>query len=233
VTFNAGGGDAVAPNLALLLDRWRPHLVAFQECGPRLVAAVERAEGWHRHQWDGLCLLSRFPILGAEAMDRSALARIHETTAIGGSGNVVRYVLAAPGGTIHLTNLHLETPRKGIEGLVRLDWERFGANTELRGIEARLARRWADAGAGPMLVAGDFNTPVESHIYRRSWSGLKNAFSARGRGFGMTRYNGWIRARIDHVLMEEGWRAEAAEVGPDAGSDHRPLIVDLRRVRTD
>ena len=43
----------------------------------------------------------------------------------------------------------------------------------------------------------------------------------------MTKYNGWIRARIDHVLTNDQWHVDRARVGPDAYSDHRPLLVDL------
>jgi endonuclease/exonuclease/phosphatase (EEP) superfamily protein YafD len=43
----------------------------------------------------------------------------------------------------------------------------------------------------------------------------------------MTKYNGWIRARIDHVLAGPGWYVRRTEIGYDLGSDHRPLIVDL------
>lgn len=78
-----------------------------------------------------------------------------------------------------------------------------------------------------MIVAGDFNTPVESRIFQQHWGDITDAFSYAGSGFGMTKYNGWIRARIDHVLTGDGITPERAVVGQDLGSDHRPLIVDL------
>ena len=43
----------------------------------------------------------------------------------------------------------------------------------------------------------------------------------------MTKYNGWIRVRIDHVSTSDEWHVDHATVGADALSDHRPLIVDL------
>src|SRR4029079_6713607 len=78
-----------------------------------------------------------------------------------------------------------------------------------------------------LVVLGDFNTPVESRIFRDHWGDLADAFSTAGFGLGMTKYNGWIRARIDHVLTSDAWHVDGAHVGPDAYSDHRPLLVDL------
>jgi endonuclease/exonuclease/phosphatase (EEP) superfamily protein YafD len=104
-------------------------------------------------------------------------------------------------------------------------------NTELREIVATMAREWVNKGTAPALVLGDFNTPVESQIFRAVWRGMTDAFSRAGFGFGMTRNNGWIRVRIDHVLAGPGWYVDRAVVGRDVGSDHWPLIVDLTIVR--
>jgi endonuclease/exonuclease/phosphatase (EEP) superfamily protein YafD len=82
-------------------------------------------------------------------------------------------------------------------------------------------------------VAGDFNAPVESVIYQESWGDWTNAFSAAGWGFGRTRMSRWIRARIDHILSDDRWVVHRSWVGPDVGSDHRPLFAELRlRPRT-
>ncbi len=108
------------------------------------------------------------------------------------------------------------------EGLSRLH-----SKSLIRDIESRQARRWVSEGADAIVVLGDFNLPVESVIYRRHWGDMRNAFSYGGLGFGFTRYAGWIRARIDHILVDEGWQVVRSFVGPDFGSDHRPMIADL------
>ena len=229
VTFNVEGGRVVATELPLLLEAWQPDVVLFQECGEELAAETERMAGWHAHHVYQLCTLSRFPIASAEPMDRSALERVKQDAArVGGAGYVVRYALTTPGGTIGLANLHLETPRKGFEGLMQGDVERLRLNTTLRDIESSRARRWIDGLRVPTIVAGDFNTPVESRIFQEHWSDLVDAFSHVGVGLGITKYNGWIRIRIDHVLADRAWwRVARARTGDDFGSDHRPLIVDL------
>jgi vancomycin resistance protein VanJ len=228
VSFNTAALPNLGGYLDELLREWQADLVAFQECGDQLAAAVTEAQGWHGHAHGGLCLVSRYPIRSVAGMDRSALARIRETTEIGGSGHVLRYSIETPYGPVDLVNLHLETPRKGFDALAAGDLAGLRANTTLRGVESRLARQFASQATAPTLIAGDFNMPVESRIYQTSWGGLGNAFSVAGRGFGSTRQNGWIRVRIDHVLTGPEWWTESARVWRDEGSDHRPLVADLR-----
>jgi vancomycin resistance protein VanJ len=79
-------------------------------------------------------------------------------------------------------------------------------------------------------VAGDFNMPVESSIYRAHWGDLKNAFSTRGLGWGGSKKTSWHSVRIDHVVHNHSWRCIHAAVGPDVGSDHRPVFAVLERV---
>jgi len=231
-TFNAEGGRILAQLLPGLLDKWGAQIVAFQECGENLAAAATQLSGWYHYEAKDLCLISRYPIRRAEIMDRSGLDRVKqsETKEIGGAGYVVRFVLDGPRGPIRVGNLHLETPRKGFEGLMDHDLRRIRMNTEIRDVESHLARAWVDTGTGPLVVLGDFNTPVESRIFRDHWGDLADAFSTAGFGLGMTKYNGWIRARIDHVLTSDDWHVDRARVGPDAYSDHRPVLVDLTLV---
>lgn len=231
VTFNVDGGAFLADHLPVLLEEWKADIVTMQECGEDLSAAAAKLADWHVHTVRQLCFLSRFPIAATAVMDRSVLERVNEseTAGIGGSGDVARYTVQLPSGPVSITNLHLETPRKGLESILdgAFNLERLKGNTELRAIESRLARRWVDAGTAPTLVAGDFNTPVESTIFQDSWGDLTDAFSRVGFGFGLTKQNGWISARIDHVLAGSGWYAERATVGKSVGSDHLPLVVDL------
>ncbi|MDB4883801.1 MAG: putative rane protein [Gemmatimonadetes bacterium] len=232
ITFNTDASDLSAQLLPDLLARWQPDIVAFQECGELLSASVRLSAGWHHFEGKDLCLLSRYPIRAASVMDRSGLDRVKQSEAkeFGGAGYVVRFLLEGPSGAIRLGNIHLETPRKGLEGLMEGDLRRLQLNTEVRQLESSMARRWVSEGAGPLLVLGDFNTPVESRIFRDHWGDLADAFSTAGTGLGMTKYNGWIRARIDHVLASSEWHVDRVTVGPDARSDHRPLVVDLTLV---
>jgi endonuclease/exonuclease/phosphatase family metal-dependent hydrolase len=149
-----------------------------------------------------------------------------------GSGLVVSHLLQGDEGTFWLTNVHLETPREGL-GLIR--GGRVGEGVDLlerdgimRDIEHRQARAFAAEQPGRKIVVGDFNTPPESRIYRTEWRGWTNAFTQVGRGFGGTRLSGWVRARIDHVLVDDSWTVVDARPGGDVGSDHLPMIARVR-----
>jgi vancomycin resistance protein VanJ len=229
VSFNAGGDRLPAPMLPSVLDRWQAQIVGIQECGEALSAAARLVPGWHVHVSRDLCFFSRYPIREAAVMDRSGLDRIKQSEADepGGAGYVVRFVLDGPRGPLRAANLHLETPRKGLEGLMSGDRRRMRNNTDIRGIEAGLAREWVAPGTGPLVVLGDFNTPIESVFFRDQWGDLTDAFSVAGVGFGITKYNGWIGARIDHVLTSDDWHVDRAVVDAQQLSDHRALIVDL------
>jgi endonuclease/exonuclease/phosphatase (EEP) superfamily protein YafD len=233
VSFNTGTNEFIPQMVPTLLSQWKPQVVAFQECGEMLSTVVSLVPtwmpGWYHYEGSDLCLISRFPIKQSSVMDRSQLDRVKqsEVKEFGGAGYVVRFILETPQGPIRVANLHLETPRKGLEGLMEGDFRRLDMNTEIRDIESNLARTWVTEGTGPLLVLGDFNTPVESRIFQRHWGDLADAFSTAGTGFGMTKYNGWIRARIDHVLTSPEWHVDHVAVGSDQHSDHRPLIVDL------
>jgi vancomycin resistance protein VanJ len=143
----------------------------------------------------------------------------------------VHYRVRAGREMVSLVNVHLETPRRGIEqfrwgGEVR----GLARNILVRDAGSRRTSQWVHQVAPDAIVAGDFNLPPESAIFRRHWGGCGNAFSERGRGFGYTRILPKWSARIDHVLTcGPSWVAVFAVVGPDLGSDHLPVIVDLRR----
>jgi vancomycin resistance protein VanJ len=231
VSVNADGHELGAGGISEFVERVRPNLLAIQECSEALRAEVDGMRGWYHHHTGNLCFISSYPITDSTLMDRRVFAQMHgdSDTGIGGAGYVVRYTVQTPRGALNVTNLHLETPRKGLEvlSLGSFDLRQLRENTMLRGIEADVARQFVNQGTLPTIVLGDFNTPVESQIFQRSWGDLTDAFSHAGFGFGMTKFNGWIRARIDHVLAGPGVHVDHVGVGDDVGSDHRPLIVDL------
>jgi endonuclease/exonuclease/phosphatase (EEP) superfamily protein YafD len=226
-SFNAEGKPVAALGLSAFAFDVRPDVIALQECRDPAEDLAKAFPGWAVHADLEMCLLSRHPIRKVEARDR---ADVWER---GGNGGIARYTIALPAREVTLVSLHLETPRDAIEALVERGWEgaaEHDRNVELRSWESQLAREWVDAAVGPVVVAGDFNMPVDSAIYRRFWSGFDNAFSRAGLGFGATKRTRWFGVRIDHVLAGPGFQVEDAWIGPDLGSDHRPILADLRWV---
>ena len=225
VTLNVAHRD-LSVSLDHALATWDADVVAFQECTGPLAPKVDALVGLAVHRAGGLCLISKLPIRKTAQMTRSSF------DAVGGAGWAVRYELETPSGApLHLMNLHLGTPRDGLWEIRYGDFstgvEALRRSRELRTAESERARRWLDHVPAGRVALGDFNAPVESRIYRAFWGDLVNAHGTSGLGTGYTRFNGWIRARIDHVLTDGDWRPIRAVVGEDVGSDHRPLIVDL------
>jgi len=223
VTQNIGGGRLDMARFIEWLSDTEPDVVLLQECSNRGAAVLQAFQQWQAHRDGGLCLATRFEIQEVAAVDRRAF---------GGWGNIaVRYRTAAEGLSLTLLNVHLETPREGFEAFGR-GWSAGMAAVarvdRLRRLESRLARDLL--GSSPdegVAVAGDFNMPVESAIYRDSWSDLANAFSEAGLGLGHTKATRWFGTRIDHVLANRLLTPVRSWVGPSVGGDHRPVVADF------
>ncbi|HWS26210.1 MAG TPA: endonuclease/exonuclease/phosphatase family protein [Xanthomonadales bacterium] len=83
-----------------------------------------------------------------------------------------------------------------------------------------------------VLVAGDFNATPWSQAYRsfRRNTELQDSSAATlpwPTWFGGSAVASVLAVPIDHVLHGKGWRVVERRIGPDIGSDHRPLIVSF------
>lgn len=184
----------------------------------------------HGHFWIG----SRFPI--------TLVSDCHVTT-FGGRLAGMLVQVNAPGGPILVGNVHLMTPRFGLvdlskkslltgEGTKELEsfeGERYVESIEIRSkIDSARENR-------PLIVCGDFNTPVSSSLFRKQFGDLQSAFDAAAFGYGYTspckgnRYwpdnTPW--ARIDHILCSKEWTVRECQIGKSAGSDHRLIAATV------
>lgn len=222
LTCNGDARDLDPVRFGALLSELQPSIVAMQDVWTPHMANLVESDGWYVHVDNGLCLASRFPIRAVESVDSDAFGP--------GLGRAVCYALETPTGIVHFFNLHLATPRWGL--LAAIQGHSNGAaklhdNSELRRRQSTAISRKASSLPGPVLLAGDFNTPVESTIYRECWSGYHNAFSVAGLGWGNTHLTRHTRVRIDHILTSPDCRVRRCWVSPDVGSAHRPVIADL------
>ena len=85
---------------------------------------------------------------------------------------------------------------------------------------------------GPLLVIGDFNATEHSLVYQRlKAAGLRSAHDVRGRGYATTWPNDQnfpSLIRIDQAFLSPAVECERIVEGRGRGSDHKPLVVDVR-----
>ncbi len=83
----------------------------------------------------------------------------------------------------------------------------------------------------PLVVVGDFNSTQHSSVYEELTAGrLRSAHADRGRGYATTWPNGrrWLPPiRIDQALISGDVECLGIAEGRGAGSDHRPVILDV------
>ncbi len=234
LTLNTDAAMVDPEALARFVVTSNADVVALQECNAEM--HFRWPYDWHVRQAGPLLLASRYPIVSVETSTRatpvSPWPPIHGLCC----------ELETPRGLLAVCTVHLRTARYGLaEVLDRstiLRPSRKGkliAETENRRAESRQLREWLAARKLQPIIAGDFNMPVESAIYRQCWSRYTNAFSKTGWGFGHTKFTpvGSYRygARIDHVLSGPDWQPRRCWVGPDVGPEHRPVLAELVRQR--
>jgi endonuclease/exonuclease/phosphatase (EEP) superfamily protein YafD len=106
-----------------------------------------------------------------------------------------------------------------------------GRNREIRHLLSLL-----DTETGAYIVAGDFNTSDQAMIYWDIRAKLGDAFREAGYGLGTSWPAGGANGRpayvpavvrIDYIWHSNAFTAITAEVGPQLGSDHYPVISTL------
>lgn len=230
LTCNIDGKFSDKALLASTISKLSVDIVALQECPDDI--KLNLPVGWQMITERGLAVISKFPLRKVDTV---------KITKPGGQWPgtyLLHAAVQAPGGDIAVCSILLPTPRVGLmtildrHTIVRPSRSRFFyEETGFRRSAALEVRRYVEQISLPVIVVGDFNTPVESTIYRSVWSAFKNAFSEIGSGYGWTQRVS-VRSlsyssRIDHILTGKGLTPLLCEVGTDIGSDHLPLIADL------
>lgn len=102
---------------------------------------------------------------------------------------------------------------------------------EVRDRHLDFAAEWAAALDGVRtVVAGDFNATPWSHAFRavQRRGDLENSQRGYGLELSFPTTASWLlQVPIDHVLYSEGLAVVDRRLGPELGSDHVPVIVDL------
>ena len=178
--------------------RWQPNLLLI---GARFPYAVP--EDWDKAR--DVVMFSRFPMIRSARRFANGRGFDHQSAD-----------LEIAGQTVTLVGVHTPSPGRADQAARRnrslAEIARFAASTD-----------------HPMIVAGDFNSTVWSPHFADmiAASGLDD--TADGRGWHPT-WPSWLPAagiQIDHILISEEFEVQAFTRGPEVGSDHFPLTVDL------
>jgi endonuclease/exonuclease/phosphatase (EEP) superfamily protein YafD len=196
---------AADADLVVLVDarqkRWQPVLTALAALYPYEVSQGGRER-------PPVILFSRHPVLDAQVVRPP-----------GGRRPYLVAELAVGGATLVVAGVHPSSPSPTEPGDTRR------RNSELDHIAAV-----AGEAERPVIVAGDFNTTPWSPYFQDllAAAGLRNA--AEGHGYiGTWPAPFWpALIPIDHVLLKGPLAATAVWRGPAIGSDHYPIIADLR-----
>ena len=168
----------------------------------------------------GLCIVSKYPFKQVKVLSRKLFQ--------GWGIFAVFYEIETQFGMVSLANVHFETPRSVLMGLIYRFFDFTLANTieSNRRFEAELVGLWSK-NKKYALIAGDFNMPQDENIYQRNFAHLNNAIDNKAFGFNATKHTNWHGVRIDHILYTDGFTIKAVEVLNTSSGDHRPVFATL------
>lgn len=225
MTYNIHHASRGAEQIAKDVRRVGPDIVCFQETNlvkhlPNPVAELKRVlPGWHSASHGQLAVFSRYPI--TECV-------IHRPV-VEGWRVFLQVTVSAKGRWLTVIDLHLNTAA-GPASLT----DHYGSMAAyLRGSTGaralQISELLKDAGRvkGPLVVAGDFNTPPRGRIYRRIAAGFQDSFRASGWGLGYSYRSNLPLMRIDYIFAGKGLHPTGCAAPALAGSDHRPVVSDI------
>ncbi|MCG8598029.1 MAG: endonuclease/exonuclease/phosphatase family protein [Kiloniellales bacterium] len=218
MTFNLHHGNADLDAVEAFLDSEKPGFALLTELPPDARTWLKRLRKGYPHQavdrvaspFD-VVLISRHPLRGVR-FDRRIAAQLPVLSA-----RVCPNTAAGRKGCVTVVGLHAANP--------------LGASP-LRDKQIRLAAGKAQrAPAGAVVLLGDLNTSPWSPIFTEALAVGRLRDSALGFPLSATWFsrNPLFGLPINHVLLGRGMEAVARRVGPDLGSDHLPVIAELRR----
>ncbi|TCC65508.1 hypothetical protein E0H73_00755 [Kribbella pittospori] len=156
---------------------------------------------------DTVALWSKFPVAQSESVD----VGFKWTRAL-------RAEVSTPQGKVAVYVAHLASVRVGTSG--------FTSDQRNDTIEA-LGRQISDEKLAGVIVMGDFNGTANDRSLAPLTTGLRSAQGAAGYGFGFTWPAKFPMARIDHIMVR-GVTPTKAWVMSSTGSDHRPVVAEIR-----
>lgn len=214
VSLNVLQGNKKYEEVERFLREMKPDVAVFQEVSPPWTDVLRGMADLYPHQFlrgrkdsKGMALLSRQPVKRLVFEELPGHAPI---------GAVIGEIQGEVPFTILGIHSHKPTSASGAESQrVYFDWLAEKCRAE-------------NAHGRPVVLMGDFNSAPWSTAFRQFIARTHLLDTSRGVLFGATwSVNLPQRLMIDHAFVSPEWRVLERRVGPDVGSDHRPLIVDL------
>jgi vancomycin resistance protein VanJ len=202
-----------------------PDIVGFQELTRArkagISAALQADYPYHTllptERIPAVGLMSRFPI---ERVERFPLPPLDFA---------LHAVLRVDGARLHVFVVHLSPNglgRNPVDQYVRLAKERFAQ----RAAEVARLEQTLRALHEPALLLCDCNLTDTSQAYAQLATSMSDSFREAGWGFGYSSFSRrppFQAQRLDYVWHSAQLVALEAAVGPDGGSDHRPVVARL------
>jgi endonuclease/exonuclease/phosphatase (EEP) superfamily protein YafD len=213
VTFNIWHHNSETSRVARFFEQSGADVLVIQEATPMHARMLRQQLPSYRYAMldgtsdDGTIVFSRWPIDDAHYIELTE-----------GGANTASVNIHWRDQVVQILGVHLHWPLG--PGVSRF------RNAELRGL-ATLAKKEESQ---PLLVAGDFNITPWSSFYREfvEESALTDADLGQRLQASWPSILGPFGMRIDHCLHSGHWAVIETRTGPELGSDHLPVIVDLR-----
>lgn len=198
----------------------QPDILVTQETRPEWESAIREAglfsfeSSSDMPERDDMKVFSRLPIVNDRSLGVHRIGMWDRFP--------VRLELQYGRSTLVLYAMHPHTPRS------RWQW-----NARSSYLDQAARAIAADVGKAPVIAVGDWNTPTYSP-YFRDFLNSSHLFSVGdGYPWDVTRFTMklapflHIGSTIDHVAVSSRFSVVRRSIGPDFGSNHSPVVVDL------
>lgn len=153
----------------------------------------------------------------------------------GTNGLIVDWIPQRSTIPIRLVNISLLAPDEASDNLLSpADWKYYAAfrarhRTQLSSILNTLKAMSTKNGNFPVILAGNFNSPPTSPIFRVLEDNFVDAFTEKGTGYGGTTPPNYPIQRLSRILSTSPLAPVSAETVKIPGANHRAIIADMTK----
>lgn len=221
------------------IERNKPTVVLLQDAGGVLNSPLgDYFSTWNVRSDGQYIIASKLPL---------SVFQVRRISFYGEEHTCLRTQLQFGGTKVALYNVHLQSPREGLDAMriarnkprnLPKAIQQLKYNVKARLIQVHALREYLRQESGPVIIAGDLNSPDSSQVCAILRDiNLHDAFAEGGKGYGYTYGHflfqnklpdhnlSWMR--IDHIMMSSQFQSRNCWVGTGKASDHRPVIADL------